>query len=162
MKVMSKIITLRIITVFSLQFVQKKTCPSCKINMYVFFFHLSCVYLRGGWWRRWWRGWVAVCAFDTGQLLEDHVAVAEDQWRLILNSDAYFFPAPWARCPRCVPAFAPHLHNLTATWQLTRPLLLLSRSPHLLAQMWGKTKAYGLKCTRSYRPTISTEIIHIC
>lgn len=34
------------------------------------------------------------CAFDTGRLLEDHVAVAEDRWRLILNSDAYFFPAP--------------------------------------------------------------------
>lgn len=48
MNVMSKIITLRIITVFSLQFVQKNMCPSCKINMYVFFFHLRCVYLIGG------------------------------------------------------------------------------------------------------------------
>ena len=50
MKVMSKIRTLRIIKVFSLQFVQKM-CPSCKINMYVFFFHmssLSSVYSRDG------------------------------------------------------------------------------------------------------------------
>lgn len=88
MKVMSKIIILRNITIFSLQFVQKM-CPSCKINVCIFF-HLctmSCVYLRG----------VSGCerchTFGTEWILEDHVA-AVDRWRSILNSDAYFFPAP--------------------------------------------------------------------
>lgn len=65
-------------------------CHSCKINMYVFFFHLSS--LNAVYWREM-CGCECRYTSDTGCILEDHVA-AEGRCRLILNGDAYFFPAP--------------------------------------------------------------------
>lgn len=92
MKVMSKIITLGIITVFSLQFVQKKKmCPSCKINMYVYFSFFICAHCVVFIWES--------CA-DVGGVIPLTLGaywkiMSLGRWRLILNSDAYFFfPAP--------------------------------------------------------------------
>lgn len=61
-------------------------CPSCKINIYVFFFPPTCVFI----------GVAFVCqeccagGSNTQWLLEDHVT-AQDRCLLILKSDAYLF-----------------------------------------------------------------------
>lgn len=108
--------------------------------MYVlFFFHrcpVSCVCSRGGVWM--WSGVVLLTLSGYWKIMSQR----SNRWRLIMNSDAYFFfPVPRVWCPHWVPAVALHLHNLTATWQLTCPLPLLRPLPLLLTQMWAETLA---------------------